>query len=86
VESALLALRPGSQWSIRDGDTSTLRWLDLTQARPTAQEIVTWIVQCRKDDGDRDALKTAARFTVKSSTTTAAQKVNALILIMDLDK
>ena len=39
ITSALLALKPGSQWNLRGTDYSGLEWLDSSQTKPTETEI-----------------------------------------------
>ena len=39
ITSALLALKPGSQWNLRGTDYSGLEWFDNNQTKPTEIEI-----------------------------------------------
>ena len=39
IGSALLALKPGAQWTLSGSDYSGLEWLDSSQTKPTETEI-----------------------------------------------
>ena len=39
IGSALLALKPGAQWTLRGSDYSGLEWLDSSQIQPTETEV-----------------------------------------------
>ena len=39
ITSALLALKPGAQWTLRGDDYSGLEWLDSGQTKPTETEV-----------------------------------------------
>ena len=39
IESALLTIRPGAQWTLRGGTYAGLEWQDQTQTIPTEEEV-----------------------------------------------
>ena len=39
IPSALQALKPGAQWTLRGSDYSGLEWLDSSQTKPTETEV-----------------------------------------------
>jgi len=39
ISSALIALKPGAEWTVRGSDYSGLEWLDSSQTKPTETEI-----------------------------------------------
>lgn len=39
IESALLTIRPGAQWTLRGGIYAGLEWQDLQQTKPTEEEV-----------------------------------------------
>ena len=39
ITSALIALKPGAQWTLRGEDYSGLEWLDSGQTKPTETEV-----------------------------------------------
>ena len=39
ITSALLALKPGAEWTLRGSDYTGLTWLDSSQTKPTETEI-----------------------------------------------
>lgn len=79
------------------GSTTTILRVDDGANIPRAQdnkdyiEFLAWekagnVIQKPESASSRALAKVAARFTVKSSTTTATQKINAVILLLDLDQ
>lgn len=86
LADAVSAARPGAVWVLRGDDYDGLEWQDSSKKRPSKTEVGAALAACEDADTLRFAQKRAARFTVKLSTATPTQKVNALILLMDLDK
>jgi hypothetical protein len=86
IEDGITRARPGAVWVMNDSAYEKLTWLDITQSKPTLQEVLAGVDGCRNEESSRFRLKDAARFAVKSSTTTTTQKINALILLLDMDK
>ena len=39
IESALLTIRPGAQWTLRSGIYAGLEWQDTQQSKPTEEEV-----------------------------------------------
>ena len=39
IAQALLALKPGAQWTLRGDDISGLEWVDTKQTQPTETEV-----------------------------------------------
>lgn len=39
IESALLTIRPGAQWTLRGGTYAGLEWQDAQQTKPTEEEV-----------------------------------------------
>jgi hypothetical protein len=39
IESALLTIRPGAQWTLRGGIYAGLEWQDAQQSKPTEEEV-----------------------------------------------
>jgi len=39
IASALIALKPGAEWTLRGSDYSGLEWLDSSQTKPTETEV-----------------------------------------------
>ena len=39
IESALLTIRPGAQWTLRGGIYAGLEWQDTQQSKPTEEEV-----------------------------------------------
>lgn len=83
IPGALKDLRPGAVWSVRD---TTIEWLDKNQAQPTDQEIATDIANCQNQKVITDGQKKAAKVTLKNPAATDADKLNAVITILDLAK
>ena len=45
IVSALLALKPGAEWTIRGDNYSDLEWLDKSQTKPTEDEVNTKVTE-----------------------------------------
>ena len=45
IGSALQALKPGAEWTLRGDDYSGLEWLDSSQTKPTETEVNNKIVE-----------------------------------------
>jgi hypothetical protein len=86
IVEALKIAAPGAEWTLNGNDYSGLIWIDNTQAKPTRTELLTALDTCNTQEALRAEQQAAARFAVRLSTATQAQKVNAIILLLDLDK
>jgi len=53
IVDALLALRPGAEWSIDGGTYSGLRWLDKSQTKPTEEELINKLSQLKSEQPAR---------------------------------
>ena len=69
IESSLLRIRPGAEWSLKDG---VLTWLDTNEAEPTESEIAAGWAEI----GNEEAAKAAAKAS-------AVAKLEALGLTAD---
>ena len=49
LTKAILSLRPGAQWMLRDNDYNSLEWVDTIQAKPTEEEIAAEIVRLQAE-------------------------------------
>jgi hypothetical protein len=77
MPTAIQTLSPGSHWTLMGNDYSTLNWLDATTP-PTKADVLNQISVCQQQViQDKAQLKTDI-FNIKSSTTTTAQKLQAL--------
>ena len=45
TSDALQLLRPGAQWSMDNGEYSTLKWLDESQTKPTEDEVNAKVIE-----------------------------------------
>jgi hypothetical protein len=85
VADAMTDLRPGSTWKVNGNMQSGITMLSGNMTPPTKAEVEAWITTCLQQEKARQLLKIKARFDIKTSTTTAAQKIQSLITILDLD-
>lgn len=85
VPDILAQLRPGAEWTIYGNDVSSIVWKSV-QVKPTAQEILDAIQTCRAAATTRAALKVQARLDVKNAALTQAQRLQALLIVLDLDQ
>lgn len=83
VDDILQTLRPNAAWNIR---ASQLEWLDTTQTKPTLSEIQTAVSDCRVAEAARATLKAQARLDVKNTLLTQAQRLQALLILLDYDR
>jgi hypothetical protein len=83
---AIGQLRPGAIWTLRGDTYDGLQWQDTSQTKPTRTQVENMLATCTVASLNREAAKRAARFNVKLSTATQAQKISALILLLDLDR
>lgn len=86
IATALQTIRPGAQWTVTDESYSTLSWVDKSQAKPTENEVSAAIQGCKTADTSRLAVKAQAKLDVKSAASTQAQKMQALLILLDLDQ
>ena len=50
IVSALLALKPGAEWTTRGDNYSDIEWLDKTQTKPTEDEINAKIAELQAEE------------------------------------
>lgn len=86
VSTALQDLRPGAEWSMSDNDPAKIQWLDQVQAPPTKAEVVARIADCKSDETTRTSLKQQARLDVRNTSLTQAQRLQALLILLDYDR
>jgi hypothetical protein len=85
VADVIPTLRPGAAWTITDNDTSTLVWQS-TQTIPTALEVAVSVNDCKAKAASRFAAKAQARIDVKNTSLTQAQRLAALLILLDYDQ
>lgn len=83
IPDILQTIRPGAEWTLRG---NTLEWLDTIQARPTLGEIQTAIQTCQANLITRNAQRQQARLDVKNTGLTQAQRLQALLILLDFDQ
>lgn len=84
VADVLLKIRPGAVWTLhKDG---TLEWLDLIQKKPSVVEIDQAISDCSNDRDKRSTDKILAKIIFKDKNRTVKERLDALELILDLDR
>ena len=82
----LTQIRPGAAWSMQADSMDKLKWLDMKQKMPSKAEVEKARQVCIADTKAREALKAQARLDVKNPTTPVEKKVDALILLLDMDR
>ena len=50
IVSALLALKPGAEWTTRGDNYSDLEWLDKSQTKPTEEELNNKIAELQAEE------------------------------------
>lgn len=77
-------IRPGAEWTMTDNDPATLVWMS-TQTIPTKAEVIQAMQDCRAAAQARLLLKQQARLDVKNTALTPAQRLQALLILLDFD-
>jgi hypothetical protein len=85
VPAVLSKMRPGAVWVIRNNDPKTLTWQS-TQPIPSSKEINDAVSQCQEKYKKRMALKSQAKIIVNDVNLQPTQRLNALLILLDLDK
>ena len=57
IESSLLRIRPGAEWSLKDG---VLTWLDASEPEPTEAEIAAGWAEIVNEEATKAAAKASA--------------------------
>jgi len=85
VSDVVGTLRPGAEWYMRGDDQSTLVWMS-TQTIPSKSEVVQAMAECRSAKTTRMTQKQQARLDVKNTGLTPAQRLQALLILLDYDQ
>lgn len=83
VADGINIARPGAEWSLQG---NTLNWLDTTQTKPTLAEIQAGVQTCQATLAARLTQKQQARLDVRNSALTQAQRLQALLILLDYDQ
>lgn len=86
IEDALQTLTPGAQWVLNGNQYSDLNWLDGIQQKPAKAAIVQAIQDCQTSELARRTLKQQAKLDVKNTGLTQGQRLQALLVLLDLDQ
>lgn len=86
IPEVLSTLRPGAVWSVRGNTYEGIVWQDQAQQKPGRAEVANALTACATDSASRETLRRIARYQVRLSTATATEKIDALILLLDLDR
>ena len=54
ISDALQSLRPDAQWSMDNGEYSTLKWLDESQTKPTEDAVNTKLTELTNEYHDNN--------------------------------
>ena len=69
IVSALLALKPGAEWTIRGDNYSDLEWLDKSQTKPTEDEVNAKIAELETAEPARQVREIRDRLLAESDWT-----------------
>lgn len=86
VPAALQAVAPGAQWNLRGDTYAGLEWLDAVQVKPTQLQVIQARTDCLSALQARLTLKSQSRLDVKNINLTVAQRLQALLILLDYDK
>lgn len=85
VPQVISAMRPGAEWTINNKDALTLVWFS-AQPVPTRSEILQAVSDCVTAEAARKLQKQQARLDVKNGSLTQAQRLQALLILLDYDQ
>lgn len=86
IADSLQTIRPGAEWTLQGNTYAGLNWTEKVQAKPTQQEIIDGIATCQATQTARITLKQQARLDVKNTGLTQAQRLQALLILLDYDQ
>lgn len=86
ISDVLQVIRPKAVWTLRGGKYQGLQWLDAQQAKPTQAEIDAGTTQCQSDAVARQAAKAQAKLDVNNPQASPQQRINAIVILLDLDQ
>ena len=69
IVSALLALKPGAEWTTRGDNYSDLEWLDKSQTKPTEDEVNAKIAELKAAEPARQVREIRDRLLAESDWT-----------------
>ena len=69
IVSALLALKPGAEWTTRGDNYSDLEWLDKSQTKPTEDEVNAKIAELEAAEPARQVREIRDRLLAESDWT-----------------
>lgn len=86
IIEAIQSVRPGAEWSLSGSDYSGLTWLDGKTTKPTRKEITTAISECAADSDRESREIEQAKIDLNTTTKSDAERINAMIKYLRLDK
>jgi hypothetical protein len=82
----LTQIRPGAEWVMQADSMDKLKWIDKNQKKPSKSEVEKARKACIAEETEREQRKKQARVDVKNAAVPADRKVEALILLLDMDR
>lgn len=86
IADGITMIRPGAEWILRGDTYAGLQWLDSVQAKPTAKEVDTAVTACQQKLATYTAARDQAKIDLNAKTRTDAERIDAIIKYLDLDK
>lgn len=86
TSDALVQIAPGAEWSLRGDDYKNIDWVDQKTDKPTEKQVSDAVKKCNADQKAKETTRASAKAVLGNPLATADQKVNAVILLLDLDK
>lgn len=86
IVDAIQSVRPGAEWSLNGNTYAGINWIDKTQTKPLPSEIIQAVTDCQTQQVSRKAQKVQARLDVKNVVLTQAQRLQALLILLDYDQ
>lgn len=82
IVSAIMSIRPGSEWTLNGPDFTGLTWLDQKTVAPTLAEVQQAINTLTQQAALNKGNVVAAQLVLANKLSTTDQKVNAIITIL----
>lgn len=86
ITTVLGDIRPGAQWILYGEVYEGLVWKDEIQSKPSEQEIEQAILNCQQRKVTENTVRVQAQIDLNDQKKTDAERINAIILYLGLDK
>ena len=86
LADAILKARPGAKWSLKGNSYGGLDWQDAVRSKPSVAELTLIQDDCMLEEERRVTDKGAAKAILKNRNATSSDRLDALIVMLDMDR